>query len=93
MADHASAIKYARQSKRRHTRNQRVLSSLKTLVKKLSTALTSKKPDEAKNLLAQTVSALDSAVTKGILHRKTASRKVSRLTSKVQKGLSAQKSA
>lgn len=93
MADHAAAIKYARQSKKRHTQNQRVLSSLKTLIKKVGVALASKKLDEAKVLLTTTTSALDRAVTKGILHRRTASRKVSRLTLKVQQGLTAQKSA
>ena len=89
MANHASPIKAARSSKRRHARNQLVSSSLKTLIKKMSTALAADKKDEAKSLLAQTVSALDRSVTKGIVHRKTASRKVSRLTLKIQKRLSA----
>jgi len=93
MADHASAIKQARSSKKRHARNQLVLTSLKTLVKKMNTALASKKLDEAKDLLAKATSAFDRAVTKGVLHRNTASRKISRLTSKVQKGLPTQKSA
>jgi small subunit ribosomal protein S20 len=93
MADHASAIKQARKAKKRHARNQLVLTSLKTLVKKMNTALASKQPEEAKALLVKTTSAFDRAVTKGIVHRNTASRKISRLTLKVQKGLSAQKSA
>ena len=93
MADHASALKQIRSSKRRQVRNQLVLSSLKTLVKKMNTALAAKKLDEAKDLLAKTTSAFDRAVTKGVLHRNTASRKISRLTSKVQKGLPTQKSA
>ncbi len=93
MADHASAIKQIRSSKRRQVRNQLVLTSLKTLVKKMNAALAAKKLDEAKALLAKTTSAFDRAVTKGVLHRNTASRKISRLTSKVQKGLPTQKSA
>jgi len=93
MADHASAIKQARKSKKRHARNQLVLTSLKTLVKKMNTALASMQSEEAKALLIKTTSAFDRAVTKGIVHRNTASRKISRLTLKVQKGLSAQKSA
>ncbi len=93
MADHASAIKQIRSSKRRHTRNQLVLTSLKTLVKKMNTALAAKQLDEAKALLARTTSAFDRAVTKGVLHRNTASRKISRLTSKVKKGLPSQKTA
>jgi small subunit ribosomal protein S20 len=82
-----------RSSKRRQARNQLVLTSLKTLVKKMNTALAAKKLDEAKDLLHKTTSAFDRAVTKGVLHRNTASRKISRLTSKVQKGLPAEKSA
>jgi len=93
MADHASAIKQARKAKKRQARNQLVLTSLKTLVKKVNTALASKKSDEAKSLLVEATSAIDRAVTKGILHRNTASRKISRLTLKIQKGLSSEKTA
>jgi small subunit ribosomal protein S20 len=93
MADHASALKQIRSSKRRHARNQLVLTALKTLVKKMNAALAAKQLDEAKALLQKATSAFDRAVTKGVVHRNTASRKISRLTSKVQKGLPAQKSA
>ena len=93
MADHASAIKQARKSKKRHARKQLVVSSLKTLVKKMNAAMAAKKLDEAKALLEKATSAFDRAVTKGVLHRNTASRKISRLTSKVKKGLPTQKSA
>lgn len=93
MADHASPIKYARKSKKRHTRNQLVISSLKTVVKKMNAALASNKLDEAKALLDKATSAFDRAVTKGVLHRNTASRRISRLTLKVKKGLATQKSA
>ncbi len=93
MADHASAIKQARKSQKRHLRNQGLLSSVKTLVKKLNTAVASKRMDEASSLLAVATSAIDRAATKGVFHSSTASRKVSRLTLKVKKGLTAEKSA
>jgi small subunit ribosomal protein S20 len=93
MADHASALKQMRSSKRRQARNQLVLTALKTLVKKMNAALAAKKLDEAKALLEKATSAFDRAVSKGVVHRNTASRKISRLTSKVQKGLPAEKSA
>ncbi|HEY4485564.1 MAG TPA: 30S ribosomal protein S20 [Nitrospiria bacterium] len=89
MADHASAIKRARQSKRRHLRNKAVLTGIKSMIKKLNGALTAKKMDEASILLVKTTSALDSAGNKGVIPRNTASRRVSRLTSKVKKGLAA----
>ncbi len=93
MAEHASALKQERSSRKRHERNRAVLSGLKTWVKKLNLALSDKKLDEARSLLSKTTSAFDRAVTKGIIHRNTASRKVSRLTVKVKKMLSAEKSA
>ena len=93
MPTHASPIKYERKSRKRHIRNRAVLSGLKTWVKKLNTALIDRKPEEARSLLMSTVSALDRAVTKGIIERNTAARKVSRLTIKVNKLLSAEKSA
>ena len=89
MADHASAIKQARQSKRRHQRNKAVLTAIKSMVKKLNGALVAKKMDEARTLLVQTTAALDRAGNKGLIPRNTASRRVSRLTLKVKKGLAA----
>ncbi len=93
MANHKAAIKSVRQTKRRHTRNQRIVSNIRTLVKRVHTAISSEKTDEAKNLLGDAVSAIDRAASKGIYHQSNASRKISRLTLKVQKGLSAQKPA
>ena len=93
MANHSATIKSARQSLKRRTRNQLVVSSLKALVKKMNAALDARKLDDANSFLAETRSSLDRAVIKGIFHRNTASRRISRLTLKVQKGLAAQKSA
>lgn len=80
MANHASAIKRHKQSEKRKLRNAAVKSSLKTAVKKVKEAVTAGKPDEAKTNLKKAVSELDRAVTKGVLHRNNASRKISRLT-------------
>lgn len=80
MANHASAIKRHNQSEKRRLRNATVKSSLKTVVKKVKEAATAGKADEAKANLLKAVSELDRAVTKGVLHRNNASRKISRLT-------------
>ena len=80
MANHASAIKRHKQSEKRRLRNATVKSSLKTSVKKVTEAVTAGKADEAKTNLLKAVSELDRAVTKGVLHRNNASRKISRLT-------------
>lgn len=80
MANHASAIKRHKQSEKRRLRNATVKSSLKTAVKKVKEAATAGNADEAKTNLQKAVSELDRAVTKGVLHRNNASRKISRLT-------------
>lgn len=81
---HQSVLKRQRQSLKRHIRNKTVISSIKTLVKKIQTAVASKNLSEAQRLLPLTVSTIDKAVIKGIIHRNTAARKVSRLTHSVQ---------
>ena len=80
MANHASAIKRHKQSEKRKLRNAAVKSSLKTAVKKVREAQSAGKADEAKTNLKKAVSELDKAVSKGVLHRNNAARKVSRLT-------------
>jgi small subunit ribosomal protein S20 len=90
---HASALKRKRQSPKRHARNRAVLSGMKNLQKKLNTALATKKTDEAQLLLKKSVSAFDRAASKGVIHHNTAARKVSRLTLKVDKTLSSQKTS
>ncbi len=80
MANHASAIKRHKQSEKRRLRNAGVKSSLRTVVKKVKEAQEAGKADEAKANLQKAVSELDKAVTKGVIHRNNASRKISRLT-------------
>jgi small subunit ribosomal protein S20 len=83
LANHASALKRHRQSERRRVRNAAVKTSIKTVVRKLREAIAGGKADEAKEGLKAAVSMLDRAVTKGVLHRRNASRKISRLSSSV----------
>lgn len=80
MANHKSAIKRHKQSEKRRLRNSSVKSALKTQVKKVQAATTGGKADEAAIELKKAISLIDSAVTKGVLHRNNASRKISRLT-------------
>ena len=83
MANHASALKRQRQSENRRLRNRGHKSAINTTVKKVLTSLSAKEPDKARELFREAVALMDSAVTKGVLHRKTASRKISRLTKMV----------
>lgn len=80
---HKSTIKRARQAEKRNFRNRTVISSVRSVMKKVLTAVDDKKADEAKASLRQATSALHKAVTKGVLKRNTASRRISRLTAKV----------
>ncbi len=83
MADHKSAIKRHKQSLKRKAINTTVKSSLKSVTKKVETAATSNNAKDAAIALKQAVVALDKAAGKGVVHKKTAARKVSRLTKKV----------
>ncbi len=77
---HKSTIRGARQAERRHERNRATMNTVKTLVKKVQTAVAEKKVDEAKTLLREAASAIGKAVSKGAVKRNTASRRISRLT-------------
>ncbi len=83
MANHKSAIKRHKQNEKRRIRNASVKTSVKSSIKKVREAITNSDATEAKSSLATAVSKLDGAVTKGVLHRNNASRKVSRLTTAV----------
>ena len=80
MANNPSALKRQKQSEKRRQRNRSFKSSINTTVKKAFAGLEEKNPEAAKASFEAAVSRLDRAVTKGVLHRKTASRKISRLT-------------
>ena len=80
---HKSTIRRARQAERRHERNRATLNTVKTLIKKVQSAVAGKKTDEAKTTLVAATSAIGKAVSKGILHRNTASRRISRLRLRV----------
>ena len=85
MANHASAEKRNRQRIKRTLRNRAVKSSVRTLVKKVRTALEAKNRSEAEKALVDAIVALDRAATKGVVHVKAASRSVARLSSAVHK--------
>ena len=80
---HQSAIKAARQSLTRQERNRSILRRVKTFMKKVDSAVQEKNSDAAKSSLREATSELHKAVTKGTLHRNTASRWISRLATRV----------
>lgn len=76
---HKSTIRRARQAERRRERNRATLSAVKSLIKKVQAAVAAKNLDEAQSSFRVAKAALHKAVTKGVLKRNTASRRVSRL--------------
>ena len=83
MATHKSAEKRDRQGKVRRERNVAAKSAIKTKVKSVLEAVEGKNKDNAVNALKTTVPSLSKAAAKGLIHKKNASRKISRLTRKV----------
>ncbi len=83
MTRHASAVKRVRQDKKRHSRNVHLKSTVKSLTKKVLQAVKEKSPEKSQQTLKDAISAIDKTAGKGVLHHRTASRKISRLTKKV----------
>ncbi len=82
MANIASAQKQNRKMIKNRARNRAAMGTLRTAVKKARIAVDAKSDDSAK-LIKAAVAIVDKAVTKGILKRRTASRYVSRLVTRV----------
>jgi len=83
LATHKSAEKRDRQNKTHRARNIAVKSALRTKVKTVDTVVEGKKKTDAVAALKAVAPALAKAASKGIIHKKNASRKISRLTKKV----------
>ena len=82
MPNHKSAEKRVRQSERRRVVNRHNRTKLRTSLKNLRSALDGKDNKEIGALLPKTVSEIDKAVQKGVLHRNAAARHKSRLTAR-----------
>lgn len=85
MANHKSAIKRDRQSKARRLRNRMNKSAMKTAVRRVEEALVAGSEEDARSALANAVPVIQKTAAKGTIHKKTASRKVSRLTRRVNR--------
>jgi small subunit ribosomal protein S20 len=88
MANHFSALKRARQTETRTARNRANTSRLRGTLREMRESLTAGDAAAAEQVYRKTVSTLDKAIQKGILHENTASRYKSRLNARL-KALSA----
>ena len=84
MANHPSAEKRHRQSVKRAARNQVLRSRVRTSVKAARVAISAGDATAAETVATATRS-LDKAVSKGVIHRRNASRRISRLAKQAAK--------
>jgi small subunit ribosomal protein S20 len=83
LATHKSALKRDRQNKKNRQRNIAAKSAVKTKIKSVITSVEDKNKENSINALKAVIPALNKAASKGMIHKKNASRKISRLTKKV----------
>jgi small subunit ribosomal protein S20 len=74
-----SAIKRSRQAEKRRLRNKTVKTEIKTVAKKLEVAVAGNNKEETRKALLEAAQIISKAASKGVIHRNTASRKISRL--------------
>jgi len=84
MANSPQAKKRARQNERRFAVNKARRSRIRTFLRKVEEAIASGDQDAAKVALQAAQPEIMRGVTKGVFHKNTASRKVSRLSSRVK---------
>ncbi len=85
MANIKSAKKRILVAEKRAARNKSIRSRVKTAVKKVNAAIEAKDKDAAASALKNATSELSRAVSKGVYHKNTSSRKISRLSQAVNK--------
>jgi small subunit ribosomal protein S20 len=83
LANHKSAIKRARQNEEQRVRNRSRKTRMKNAVRKLEDAINSKSRETASEELKQAVSVITKTASEGVIHRNTASRRIARLTRRV----------
>jgi small subunit ribosomal protein S20 len=88
MPNHKSAEKRVRQNEKRRDVNRNNRGRLRTSIRKLRAALTTGDANVVQELLPATISTIDKAVQKGVLHRNAAARYKSRLTTRVNQSSS-----
>lgn len=83
MANIKSAKKRVLVNRKKAERNKSIKSAVKTSIKKVEAAVVAKDKEAAVTALQNAISTIDKAATKGVYHKNTAARKVSRLSKAV----------
>ncbi|WP_119680132.1 30S ribosomal protein S20 [Indioceanicola profundi] len=84
MANHKSAEKRIRQTERRTEVNRARISRIRTFLKKVETAIASGDKSAANAAFREAQPELMRGVSKGVLHKNTVSRKLSRLSGRIK---------
>lgn len=74
-----SAIKRARQAEKLRLRNKSIKTAIRSITKKVETAVSNKNKEEVRQALSEARTIISKAATKGVIQKNTASRKISRL--------------
>lgn len=82
MANHKSAIKRARQNENRRMRNKSVKTRVRNVVKEVGAAIADGSAETTATTLKTAQSTIDKAAKKGVIHKRAAARKISRLARK-----------
>lgn len=83
MANIKSAKKRILVNRTKAARNKAIKSAVKTAAKKVEAAVAKKDKEAASSALVEAISTIDKAASKGVYHKNTAARKVSRLSKAV----------
>jgi small subunit ribosomal protein S20 len=84
LANHKSAIKRARQNEIRRNRNRSVKTRVKSVIKSVRQAIEGGGDEALDVKLKEAQSAIDKAAKKGVMHKRTAARKIARLAKLTQ---------
>jgi small subunit ribosomal protein S20 len=83
LATHKSAMKRARQNEVRRLRNKNYRTRSKNVIKEVRTAIADNSVDQAREILKHSVSVIQKSASKGVIHKNTAARKISRLSRRI----------
>ncbi len=89
MAKQSSAQKRHKQSLKKRTRNRQIRATVKSVTKDVRTAIEEKNAEKVGELLKTAASVIARSGSKGVYHKKTVSRKVSRLAKAANKAAAA----
>lgn len=85
MANHKSALKRMRQNEKRRAHNRMFRSRARTFVKRARLAIDTEKPQDAIEATREAMRELDRAASKGVIHKRNAARRKSRLMARLNK--------